>query len=132
MPYAKYRDAFIGISSNEFNEESLFELNIDEDSKGNYGVYGGTPDATTINGLIWPPWALGWDGTEGSSNPLGYGNEIFHDRNVVRFGFNLGSYTLVNNPNFDGSKPVSYKNPQKVMDPVLQTKFIAGKNKQNV
>ncbi|MEI9956228.1 MAG: RagB/SusD family nutrient uptake outer membrane protein [Ferruginibacter sp.] len=33
MPYAKYRDAFIGISANEFNEESLFELNIDQDSK---------------------------------------------------------------------------------------------------
>ena len=130
MPYAKYRDAFIGISSNEFNEESLFELNIDEDSKGNYGVYGNTPDATTINGLIWPPWALGWDGTEGGSNPLGYGNEIFHDKNVLRFGFTLGTYTLVSNPNFDGSKPASYKNPQKVMDPVYkQNSLLARTNK---
>lgn len=130
MPYAKYRDAFIGIAANEFNEESIFELNIDQDSKGNYGVYGNTPNATTINGLIWCPWALGWDGTEGASNPLGYGNEIFHDKNVERFGFNLGAYTLVSNPNFDGSKAASYTNPQKVMDPVYkQQALLARSNK---
>ncbi len=120
MPYAKYRDAFIGISANEFNEESIFELNVDQDSKGNYGVYGNTPNATTINGLIWCPWALGMDGTEGASNPLGYGNEIFHDKNVSRFGFNLGAYTLTDNPDFNSSKPASYTNPKKVMDPVYK------------
>ncbi|MDQ2720429.1 MAG: RagB/SusD family nutrient uptake outer membrane protein [Bacteroidota bacterium] len=120
MPYSKYRDAFIGISANEFNEESLFELNVDQDSKGDYGVYGGTPNATTINGLIWPPWALGDDGTEGSSHPLGYGNEIFHDKNVERFGFSLGYYQLVTNPAFDASKPASAKNPPKVMDPTFK------------
>lgn len=130
MPYAKYRDAFIGISTNEFNEESIFELNVDQDSKGNYGVYGNTPNATTINGLIWCPWALGWDGTEGASNPLGYGNEIFHDKNVLRFGFNIGTYTLVNNPTFDGSKPASYTNPQKVMDPVYKQQSLQVRTNQ--
>lgn len=121
MPYSKYRDAFIGISANEFNEESLFELNIDQDSKGNYGVYGNTPNATSINGLIWPPWALGNDGTEGNANPLGYGNEIMHDKNVLRFGYKNGTYNLVNNPAFDASKPATYKNPKQVMDPVYKT-----------
>jgi hypothetical protein len=120
MPYSKYKDAFIGISANEFNEESLFELNVDQDSKGNYGVYGNTPNATTINGLIWPPWALGNDGTEAGSNPMGYGNEIFHDKNVERFGFRLGYYQLVNNSAFDAGKAASYKNPAKVMDPVYK------------
>lgn len=130
MPYAKYRDAFIGIIANEFNEESIFELNVDQDSKGNYGVYGNTPNVTTINGLIWCPWALGMDGTEGGSNPLGYGNEIFHDKNVTRFGFNLGAYTLVSNPGFDGSKPAGYTNPAKVMDPVYkQQSLLARANK---
>ncbi|GGH65295.1 hypothetical protein HNQ91_002111 [Filimonas zeae] len=124
MPYAKYRDAFIGISANEFNEESLFELNIDEDSKGNYGVYGNTPNATAITGLIWPPWALGNDGTEGNANPLGYGNEFLHDQNVLRFGYQAGTYTLVNNPAFDGSKPAGYTNPQKVIDPVYKAKAL--------
>jgi hypothetical protein len=120
MPYDKYRDAFVGISANEFNEESLFELNIDQDSRGNYGVYGNTPNATSINGLIWPPWALGKDGTEGNANPMGYGNEIFHDKNVLRFGFNIGTYQLVNNPAFDGTKPASNTNPARIMDPAYK------------
>jgi hypothetical protein len=126
MPYAKYRNAFIGISANEFNEESLFELNVDENSRGNYGVYGGNANSTTINGLIWPPWALGYNGTEGASNPLGYGNEILHDKNVLRFGFNIGTYNLVANPNFDPtynppvSGYISDKWPQLIMDPAYK------------
>ncbi|MDB4923578.1 RagB/SusD family nutrient uptake outer membrane protein [Mucilaginibacter sp.] len=123
MPYAKYKDAFYGNSANEFNEESLFELNIDPDSKGGYGVYSGAANATSINGLIWCPWVLGGDGTEGGSFPLGYGNEFFHDKNVLRFGYDIGSsYNLVANPNFDSSKPASYSNPAQVMDPVYRAK----------
>jgi len=130
MPYDKYRDAFIGISANEFNEESLFELNIDLDAKGNYGVYGDAPNATSINGLIWCPWALGYDGTEGSSIPLGYGNEVMHDKNVLRFGYSIGSYGLVHNPNYDASyKPdkegyISDKWPEQVMDPAYKTQAL--------
>ena len=133
MPYAKYRDAFIGISANEFNEESLFELNVDQDSKGGYGVYSGAANATTINGLIWPPYALGNDGTEGASNPLGYGgNDGLHDKNVMRYGFNLGTFQLVTNPDFDNSKPASYTNPAKVMDPVYKGKSIAARTNGTV
>lgn len=120
MPYAKYRDAFIGITANEFNEESLFELNVDQDSKGNYGVYGNTPNATTINGLIWPPWALGNDGTEGNAQPLGYGNAFLHDQNVLRFGYKAGTYDLVDNPSFNSAKDPSYTNPRKIMDPAYK------------
>ena len=125
MSYAKYHEAFVGTSANEFNEESLFELNVDQDSKGGYGVFSGAANATTINGLIWPPYALGDDGTENSSNSLGYGgNDGLHDKNVLRYGFNLGTFTLVNNPNFDNSKPASYTNPAKVMDPVYKQKSL--------
>ncbi|MDB4923539.1 RagB/SusD family nutrient uptake outer membrane protein [Mucilaginibacter sp.] len=125
MPFAKYADAFNGNSANEFNEESLFELNIDADAKGNdYGVYGGkAANATTINGLIWPAWALGADGTEGAASPLGYGNEIVHDKNIPRFGFNIGYYNLVPNPTYTGSNP-SYNNPQQIMDPVYRAKAL--------
>jgi hypothetical protein len=132
MPYAMYRDAFIGISANEFNQESLFELNVDNDAKGGYGVYSGAANATTINGLIWAPYSLGADGTEQSSNPLGYGNEEPHDKNILRFGFNLGTYTLVNNPNFDNTKPASYSNPKMVMDPVYRAKSIAARSNGTV
>ncbi|HWK03959.1 MAG TPA: RagB/SusD family nutrient uptake outer membrane protein [Puia sp.] len=133
MPYTKYHEAFDGNSVNEFNEESLFELNVDQDSKGGYGVYSGAANATTINGLIWPPYALGDDGTENASNPLGYGgNDGLHDKNVVRYGFNLGTFQLVTNPNFDNSKPASYTNPAKVMDPVYKQKSIAARTNGTV
>jgi hypothetical protein len=133
MPYAKYRDAFIGISANEFNEESLFEINVDQDSKGGYGVFSGAANATTINGLIWPPYALGDDGTENNSISLGYGgNDGFHDHNLLRYGFNLGTYQLVNNPNFNNSKPASYSNPKQVMDPVYKQKSLAARTNRTV
>jgi hypothetical protein len=121
MPYEKYRDAFIGTTANEFNEESLFELNVDQNNMGDYGVYGNNPNATTLNGMIWSPSALGLDGTEGSAKGLGYtGNGDIHDQNIKRFGYPLGYYTLVSNPNFNSSKPASYSNPQRVMDPVYK------------
>ena len=131
MPYAKYRDAFIGITANEFNEESIFELNIDLNSQGDYGVYGNTPNATSINGLIWAPYALGYDGTEASSNPLGYGNEAFHDKNVLRFGFPLGHFQYVTNPNFSSaydptkSGYISTYWPKTIMDPAYKTQTLA-------
>jgi len=126
MPYSKYINSFNGNSANEFNEESLFELNIDPDSKGGYGVYSGAANSTSINGLIWCPWVIGGDGTEGGSFPLGYGNEFFHDKNVLRFGYSIGSaYDLVANPAFDASKPASFSNPAKVMDPVYRAKAVA-------
>jgi len=66
-----------------FNEESLFELNIDFNAQGNYGVYGMHP-TPPIMGLIVESLGTGNDGTEGASNPLGYGNEVIHDQNVLR------------------------------------------------
>jgi len=121
MPYEKYKDAFIGITANEFNEESLFELNVDQDSKNNYGPYGPNPNATTLNGMIWSPNVLGADGTETAAHGLGYtGNGDIHDMNIKRFGYPLGYYTLVNNPKYNNSKPASYTNPAKVMDPAYK------------
>jgi hypothetical protein len=125
MPFSIYSDMFDGNSANEFNNESLFELNVDGNSFGDYGVYGNTPNATTINGLIWPAWALGADGTEGSAMANGYGNETVHDKNVLRFGYNIGYYNLVNNPNFDSSQPASYKNPKLIMDPAYRQEALA-------
>src|SRR5699024_8421914 len=100
LPYDKYKASFVG-NHNEFNNESLFEINIDQYSKGEYGIYGNVPNATSINGLIWPPWALKVTNSGPSGIPMGYGNEILHDKNVLRFGWNLGYFHLVSNPNFD-------------------------------
>jgi hypothetical protein len=125
MPFAKYKDAFNGNTANEFNEESLFELNVDNDSKGGYGIYSGAANATALNGLIWAPWSLGGDGKPEGAFALGYGNEFMHDANIPRFGFPLGTaYDLVANPKYTGSNP-SYKNPEKIMDPAYKTASIA-------
>lgn len=131
MPYDEYSGSFIGIAADKFNQESLFEINIDQNSMGDYGVYGNNPNSTSINGLIWPPWALGYDGTETNANPLGYGNEILHDKNVLRFGFNLGTYNLVTNPNYNPnynpatSGYISPEWPKMIMDPVYKQQSLA-------
>ncbi|MFY0254525.1 RagB/SusD family nutrient uptake outer membrane protein [Chitinophaga sp. 30R24] len=115
MPFAKYQDAFLGNADNEFNEESLFELNVDQNSRGSYGTFGGQ-NTTTSNGLIWAPFVVGDDGREASGGALGYGNEYVHDRNIKRFGFQLGLLTMQDNPAYDPGKPESVKNPKKTLD----------------
>ncbi len=130
MPFAQYDQAFTGITANKFNQESLFELNIDYQSNGDYGVYGGAPNSTSINGLIWSPWVLGSDGSEVDAAALGYGNETIHDANIMRFGFPLGYYSLVANPNYNSSKPASPTNPVQIMDPVYHTNSLAVRTNQ--
>jgi hypothetical protein len=130
MPFSKYKDAFTGISANEYNEESLFELNIDYSAQGNYGVYGGAPNSTSINGLIWSPWVLGTDGKEDDAIALGYGNEQIHDKNVLRFGFPLPPYTLVSNPAFNSAQKESPSNPAKIMDPAYKASSLAVRTNQ--
>jgi hypothetical protein len=134
MSYSTYHDAFNG--KNKFNSESLFELYIDPDSKGGYGVYSGAANSAAINGLIWSPFTFGgynqdgspFNGTESEIQPLGYGNEFFHDKNVTRFGFTLGSaFNLVNNPNYNQSVGPTYYNPQFVIDPVYKQKSLAAR-----
>jgi len=132
MAYDEYLNSFLGIPSAKANQEALFELNVDSVSNGDYGVYGSTPNSTTINGLIWCPWALGADGTEGSAQAMGYGNEVIHDQNVLRFGFNLGYYKLVTNPNFNSSLAPSYNNPAQIMDPVYKQASLAARTDNTV
>ena len=127
MPYEKFRNAFNAQSKNEFNEESLFELNVDRTTAG-YGIFvdGANANLTTSQGLIWSPSLLGDDGTEnGANNNLGYGNEFIHDKNLLRYGYNLPIYSLVPNPRFDASKPASPANIPQVLDPVTKQQSLA-------
>ncbi|MDB5031699.1 RagB/SusD family nutrient uptake outer membrane protein [Mucilaginibacter sp.] len=126
MPFDTYQNAFNG--SNKLNSESLFELYIDQDSKGGYGIYSGAANSSTINGLIWAPRTFGgyngstpFNGTETQTQALGYPNEFFHDKNVTRFGFTLGSnYTLVANPKYNASVGPTFYNQQLTIDPVYK------------
>lgn len=119
MPYAKYKEAFNGKGENEYNEETIFEINVDVDELA-WGKFSTDIDLTTSQGLIWAPSFLDGDGTEESANALGFGNVFVHDKNLKRFGFNLPIWTLVDNPNFDNSSDPSPYNPKKIIDPVYK------------
>ena len=131
MDYGDYAYSFVGGS--KVNSEAIFEMNIDSTGNGNgYGIYGTVPNSTTIMGLIWPPWCLGGDGTEANSQALGYGNEVVHDKSVLRFGWTLGNYTLVANPNFNASQSPSQNNPKLTIDPVYKAKALAARSNGSV
>ncbi|GAO41429.1 hypothetical protein FPE01S_01_04410 [Flavihumibacter petaseus NBRC 106054] len=131
MPYDKYRMAFnsnVGSNLNnnpncEFNEESLFEINVDRVA-ADYGIFGGMPNKnlTTSMGLIWSPSGFNDAGT--GSIGMGYANECVHDRNLVRFGYDLPLYALVDNPDFDITKPedVATGNIKRIPDPEYTVK----------
>lgn len=129
MPYAIYHDAFNGL--NKFNSESLFELYIDPNTKGGYGVYGNANSAANA-GLIWSPVTFGGYNSDGTpfdgieTQKLGYSNEFFHDKNLARFGFNLGStFNLVPNPKF--VPPATFFNPAQIMDPVYMQQSLTAR-----
>jgi len=129
MPFNKYQMAFnsnVGTSLNnnvncEFNEESLFEINVDRVA-ADYGIFGGSPNKnlTTSQGLIWAPCGLNDQGTGGFK--MGYANECVHDKNLLRFGFNIPVYSLVDNPNFVQSWGENLKNIKRIPDPVYMQK----------
>lgn len=132
MPYATYHDAFNG--NNKFNSESLLELYVDQNSMGGYGIYSGAANSSTINGLIWSPRTFGgvnpngslFTGAEDNIEALGYGNEFFHDQNVIRFGFPLSTvYNLVANPKYNPSQPASFRNPKLIQDPAYTAQSLA-------
>lgn len=128
MPYAKYRNAYNGNPANEFNEESIFEINVDRVA-ANYGIFADVPpnkNLTTTQGVIWAPSCIGNDGTEdGPDNSLGYSNEFVHDKNLLRFGFNLPIYTRVANPAFNPAQSPSPTNTPQIMDPAYHAQSLA-------
>lgn len=128
MPFDKYRNAFNADISNEFNEESLFEVNVDRDLE----VPRGDTNLSTVYGLIIAPSHLGKDGTEESATALGFGNEFVHDKNLFRFGFDLPLWTLVDNPDFDPNQEPSPSNPPKIMDSDYRDQSLALRENKTV
>jgi len=125
MSFSTYSNAFNG--QNKFNSESLFELYVDPNTVGGYGVYSGAANSATINGLIWSPFTYGGPGFNGvQTQPLGYGNEFFHDKNVLRFGYSIGpAPATVSNPNYNSGTGPTYYNQQQVMDPAYKAAALA-------
>jgi hypothetical protein len=97
MPYSQYvqafnSNAFPGSLNNnqdqKFNEESLFEIEVERVSVGAYGVFSGAPNAslTTNMGLNWSPSCF--DDYQVSQS-MGRATCYVHDKNLLRFGFRI-------------------------------------------
>ncbi|MGG9972207.1 RagB/SusD family nutrient uptake outer membrane protein [Ferruginibacter sp. SUN002] len=120
MSFSKYSNAFNALpESNEFNEESLFEINVERRTGGS-GIFssGTSPDdLTTSQGLIWGPMILGLDGYEtgGGNIDMSRVNIFVNDKNLRRFGFTLPLFDTVQAPGFSGTS--SRTNPQYIMKP---------------
>ncbi len=118
MPFAKYSNSYNALpETNEFNEESLFEINVERKSSGT-GIFTNQTspdDLTTSAGLLWGPMILGLDGTEtgGGNTDLSRVNIFVHDKVLRRFGFALPVFDTVQAPGFTGTP--SRTNPQYVM-----------------
>ncbi|HMG83976.1 MAG TPA: RagB/SusD family nutrient uptake outer membrane protein [Ferruginibacter sp.] len=125
MPFNKYKNAFNGNSANEFNEESLFEINVDRQEALPGIVFGAYPanlqSLTTDQGETFAPTILsgtGLDGTGGGAANMGnnYCQYFVHDKNLARFGFKLPIYTYRTNPLYVGPGPGTAATPQLIMD----------------
>jgi hypothetical protein len=85
VPYDTYHNMFNG--ENEFNSESIFEINFTPDLQDGWN---GTINTSTKYALFISPWYLDDNGEEKSN---GYGNLFIHDKNIRRFGFPLEAVT---------------------------------------
>lgn len=85
VPFETLRSMFNG--QNEFNSESIFEVNFTADRQN---TWNGQANTSTQYGVIVSPSFVNPDGTVGTN---GFGNLFIHDKNVERFGFDLPAFT---------------------------------------
>lgn len=147
-----YQDMFYGNPDNEFNSESLYEL----DMTTNYKQDGPWAGYTTGSGmpLVFAPWYMDLDirfrpTVEGLVDPLTkpldvitskkssqWGNNFVHDANIRRFGFSgINGDTVPRrtfNENFVSSQPRSIDNyPYRTEDPNYRQKCLDLKNNKD-
>ncbi len=84
VPFETYKDMFN--NKNEFNNESLFELNMNVDmtARGNSEQSMGSSI-----GMVLAPSYVGDNGTAAAS---AWSNVFPHEKNIARFGFDVGHY----------------------------------------
>jgi hypothetical protein len=96
VSFTIYRDMFNGF--NEFNAESLFEINFTNDRQDL-----GTDIFTNVNNtsnqytLVIGPTYLA--PPNDAPTPNGFGNLFLHDGNIPRFGFKLNAFTVAEQSN---------------------------------
>ncbi|UAY51215.1 RagB/SusD family nutrient uptake outer membrane protein [Ferruginibacter albus] len=143
MNYSQYKDAFNGNTANEFNSESLFEINVDRQADQGGILFSSNykQSLTTDAGELWAPAIIGalgvdslgnGDGNGGTSANMGnnYCKFFVHDRSLRRFGFDLPVYTYEANPNAVGQNSAS--SPSYMMDHVSYQNSLAARTNNTV
>lgn len=127
-----YENMFYGDPKNEFNKETLYEIDMTMNSKQN-GPWGGY---TTGSGMpmVFSPWPLNLDFRNKPSTTEydiitnstgGWGNNYIHDANIRRFGFTLPAPgKRIYNTSFKSSVARSITNIPYIIDPVYYNQSI--------
>ena len=129
VPFSQYKNSFNGNPANEFNSESLFEINVDR--QGNNSILFSSNflnSLTTDAGVLYAPTVISatgvdttgnGDGNGGNSSSMGnnYCKFFVHDMSLRRFGFNLPVYGYDRNPNATPANN-NATNPTFIMDSV--------------
>lgn len=112
MPYETYKEMFYADEAYEFNNETLYEIDMTCNMKQN-GPWAAFTTGSAMQ-MVFGPWPLNLDfrfkkpaeGVEISTCSTGaWGNNYVHDRNLPRFGFNLPNPgSRVENPDFKNGK----------------------------
>ena len=88
VPFNIYRDMFLGI--NEFNAESLFEINLINDRQDlGTDIFTNVRNTSNQYLLVISAFYLA-----PAPTPNGFANLTLHDANIPRFGFNLPAFTV--------------------------------------
>ena len=107
VPYDTYRNMYGG--KNEYNSESIWEVNYTRDVQANAG--------TTITGNRYTNYvAITYD-KNGVETINGFANFFFHDRNVPRLGFDDTTVVFQNRPDYIAKSKLDRQN--KTSDPRL-------------
>lgn len=101
-----YQKMFFG--EEEFNNESLFEIDLTVDKTNN--SYNGINTGSAMPLIL----AATYVTSKGEKIGAGWSNNFVHDKNLFRFGFNLPIPVRIDNPAYDKTKDVMPRNMNKI------------------
>jgi len=125
VSYAIYENMFYGKPENEFNKETLYEIDMTTNTTQN-GPWGGYTTGSAMP-MVFAPWPLNIDFRNKASTTEydiitnltgGWGNNYIHDANVRRFGFTLAAPgKRIKNTGFNAQTARSITNLPYIIDP---------------
>ena len=128
MPFNVYSNMFYADEKYEFNDETLYEIDMTMNPKQN-GPWEGYTTGSAMQ-MVFGPWPMNLDfrwkkpvsGVEIATQATGaWGNNYVHDMNIHRFGFNEPNPGCrVANPDFNSKAARSINNLPWILDPAYK------------